>query len=113
MACNSSRDGPCCPLGSPPGGGADVHAVSVQETVDEVDHCLPFIFYLDTISEVHDFSLRLGMCFGLHVKSGKTASTVDSRGIALSLGLLQAAPSGQLKESHSCQLQYLESVRSH
>lgn len=79
----------------------------------ELDHCLPLIFYLDSISEVHDSSLHLGTCFGLHVKSGKTASAVDSRGIALSLGLLQAAPPGQLKESHSCQLQHPEIVRPH
>lgn len=70
MACSCSGDGER---------GADVHAVSVQETMGEVDHCPPFIFYLDSISEVHDSSLHLGMCLGLHVKSGKTASAIDSR----------------------------------
>lgn len=38
-------------------GGADVCAVSVQETTGEVDHCPPLMFYLDSISEVHDSSL--------------------------------------------------------
>lgn len=51
----------------------------------EVDHCLPFILYLDSISGLQDSSLHLSIHFGCHVKSGKTASAIDSGDIALSL----------------------------
>lgn len=91
--------GPYCP-GSPPGEAAGVHAVSVQETRGEVDHCLPFISHLDRVSEVRDSLLHPRVHSGLHVKPGKPASAVDAKGTALSLGLSQAAPPGLLKESH-------------
>lgn len=59
------------------GGGAAVRAGDCG--------CPPFVFHLDSISKVHGSSLHLDMCFGLHVKSGKAASAIDSGGISYRL----------------------------
>lgn len=52
---------------------------------EETTACL--LFHWGGLSELHCPSLHLGLCFGLHVKSGKIAAAMGSRGTDLPLGL--------------------------